>query len=377
LDLDPARPAALAWLPMNVGDLVRTMETIAPTRFAAAWDNVGLLVGDEAAPLSRVLLAIDCTSAVLQEARLGGSEAIVSYHPPIFDAAKRFLAGSMAFDAARSGVAIHSPHTALDVAEGGTNDVLSDALLMSEREPLRTLERKDAELKLVTFVPAAHVDAVSQAMFKAGAGRIGNYSSCGFRAPGIGTFFGELGTHPSVGQPGRLEESPELRFETVVPIARVVDVLRAMRAAHPYEEPAFDLVRLSAPPSALGMGRVGRVEAASVASLVERVKKALGIGDVLVAGPAERDVSRVAVCAGSGGDLLPDAIASGAELFLTGELRHHDALRAAAAGLTVVCVLHSASERAVLAALEGRLAEGLPGVAIARSEADRDPFVFA
>jgi dinuclear metal center YbgI/SA1388 family protein len=362
---------------MKIRDLVRALEAIAPTRFAAPWDNVGLLVGDEASPLSRVLLTIDCTAEVLHEARRDRSEAIVSYHPPIFEASKRFVAGSVAFEAACAGIAIHSPHTALDVADGGTNDVLADVLSMAEREPLRPLETRDAELKLVTFVPPAHLDAVTQAVFGAGAGRIGNYSSCAFHAPGIGTFVGGEGTHPAVGQPGRLEESTELRLETVVPLSRVRDVLQALRGAHPYEEPAFDLVRLAAPPAAAGMGRVGRVDASSVATILERIKGGLGIRHVLVAGPIDRDVSRVAVCAGSGGEFVADAIASRAQLFLTGELRHHDALRAAAAGLTVVCVLHSASERVALGSVERSLAEALPGVSIARSRTDRDPFVFA
>ena len=249
------------------------METIAPTRFAASWDNVGLLVGDAASPLARVLLTIDCTSEVLDEARRERVDAIVSYHPPLFAAAKRFLAGSIAHDAARAGIAIHSPHTALDVAEGGTNDVLADALAMTVREPLR---------------------------------------------------------------------------------------------------------RLSEPGSAnLGMGRVGALDGAPVAALVDRVKRALALGNVLVAGTTDRAISRAAVCAGSGGDLLPDAIDAGAQLFLTGEVRHHDALRAVAAGLTVMCTLHSASERAALEVLERRLAEGLAGVSIGRSRVDREPFVFA
>ena len=259
---------------MNVGDLVRAMEAIAPVRFAAAWDNVGLIVGDEASPLARVLLTIDCTSAVLDEARRERADAIVSYHPPIFAAEKRFLAGSIAHDAARAGIAIHSPHTALDAAEGGTNDVLADALAMTTRQPLR-----------------------------------------------------------------------------------------------PFEPASRDAMR--------GMGRVGALDAVSVGTLVSRVKASLSIEHVLVAGPVDREITRAAVCAGSGGDLLPDAIASGAQLFLTGELRHHDALRAVAGGLTVVCTLHSASERTALEGLERRLAERLAGVAVMRSRVDREPFVFA
>jgi dinuclear metal center YbgI/SA1388 family protein len=252
------------------------MEAIAPSRFAAPWDNVGLIVGDEESPLARVLLTIDCTPEVLDEARRERVDAIVSYHPPIFAAAKRFLAGSVAHDATRAGIAIHSPHTALDVAEGGTNDVLAAALSMTACQPLRLLETHAYEM-------------------------------------------------------------------------------REMR----------------------GMGRVGSLAAAPVSQLVERVKSALSLAQVLVAGDVDREITRAAVCAGSGGDLLGDAIESGAQLFLTGELRHHDALRAVAGGLTVVCTLHSASERTALEALERRLAERLTGVAIVRSRVDREPFTFA
>jgi dinuclear metal center YbgI/SA1388 family protein len=361
---------------MNVGDLVRAMEAIAPTSLAARWDNVGLLVGDEASALSRVLLAIDCTPAVVEEARRETCEAIVAYHPPIFEASKRFTAGSLAYDVARAGLAIYSPHTALDAAAGGTNDLLADAVAMIERAPLRSVEAGETEVKLVTFVPEDHVEAVSRALFAAGAGRIGDYSSCSFRAKGTGTFFGEEGTHPVVGAPGRLQEAPEVRLETVVPLAHLAGVVSALRQSHPYEQPAFDLVRLAAVPGGPGYGRVGTVQTAPTRMVIDRAKRSLGLAHVLVAGPLERDVYRVAVCAGSGGDFLTDAMASGAQLYLTGELRHHDALRAVAAGLTVVCALHSASERGVLVALERRLAERLPAASFVRSRADQEPFIF-
>ena len=176
---------------MIVADLVRVMETLAPTHLAAPWDNVGLLVGDPSRSVGRVLLTIDCRRSVVEEAVRGGYGAIVSYHPPIFEAQKRFVAGSVAYEAARADVAIYSPHTALDAADGGTNDVLADALGMTERAPLQTFDPPDAEYKLVTFVPEGDVEAVSRALFAAGAGRIGKYTSCSFRSPGTGTFFGE------------------------------------------------------------------------------------------------------------------------------------------------------------------------------------------
>jgi len=361
---------------MKVADLVGAMEATAPARFAAAWDNVGLLVGDPEAALERVLLTVDCTSEVLAEAARRTCEAIVSYHPPIFDAQKRFIAGSIAYEAARRGIAIHSPHTALDVADGGTNDVLADLLEMSDRAPLRAIEAPDMELKLVTFVPVERVEALSRAVFAAGAGRIGKYSSCSFRVAGTGTFFGEEGTRPAVGEAGRMEETPEIRVEAVVPVSLVGDVVRAMRTAHPYEEPAFDLVRVAAPPSGRGFGRVGSVPRATIGAWIERIKSALGVSHVLTSGDPGHEVTRAAVCAGSGGDFVGDAVKAAAQLLLTGEVRHHDALRARAAGLAIVCTRHSTSERTALAMLGRRLSELLPGVTIDQSNEDRDPFVF-
>ncbi|HXX68487.1 MAG TPA: Nif3-like dinuclear metal center hexameric protein [Polyangiaceae bacterium] len=255
---------------MNVGDLVRAMESIAPPRLAAAWDNVGLLVGDASAPLARVLLTVDCTPSVAEEAYGSRCEAIVAYHPVLFEGQKSFVSGTMAYELARAGVAIYSPHTALDAAAGGTNDVLADALEMTERRPLR----------------------------------------------------------PAVSEP------------------------------------------------AVGFGRVGAVAEQPVRRFVDRVKAALGVVQVLVAGPLDRPVSRAAVCAGSGAEFLGDAVGMGVHLFLTGELRHHDALRAIASGVTVVCTLHSVSERRAMASLERMLSERLGGVAVRCSAADREPFTF-
>ncbi len=358
---------------MKLHEITAALEAIAPTRDAAAWDNVGLLVGDPEADVNRVLLAIDLTREVLSEA-IGKRELVIAYHPPIFDGIKRVKAGSVVFDAIRAGVAIYSPHTALDVAPGGTNDVLADALGMTDRAPLRASDERDEAYKLVFFAPPADVEKVSRAAFDAGAGRIGAYSSCSFRAPGTGTFFGEAGTNPVVGERGRLETVDELRVEMVVPIARVDAVVRALRASHSYEEPAFDLVKLAAAPRGLGLGRVGRVAKTSRGDLVERAKKALGAERVLVAGRLDADATTVAVCAGSCGDLVHEASRAGVDLYLTGELRHHDALRAAATGMTVVCALHSVSERATLPHLARRLTAAVPGLDVAISAVDADPF---
>ncbi|HSV16221.1 MAG TPA: Nif3-like dinuclear metal center hexameric protein [Tepidisphaeraceae bacterium] len=358
------------------------MDDIAPTRHAESWDNVGLLVGDPAQSIIRVMLTIDYTAAVAAEARNENCDCIIAYHPPIFDAIKRITAdgpSGLIHDAIRRGVAIYSPHTALDVADGGTNDMLADAIGLpaENRQPLRLAQTKAMQYKLVVFVPERELDAVSSAMFAAGAGRIGKYSSCSFRSPGTGTFFGEAGTNPAVGESGKLETAQEVRLETVVPISKIHSVIEAMRSAHPYEEPAFDLNQLAAPPEGVGQGRIASFASpVLISELIGRIKRELEIESVLTAGPTEGSVSRAAVCAGSCGEFLDDAISQNAEFFLTGELRHHDAIKAANAGMTVICTLHSNSERAVLKRLRSRLQQRLPSVEFLLSQADRDPFVI-
>jgi dinuclear metal center YbgI/SA1388 family protein len=360
---------------MRLADLISALESIAPTRYAESWDNVGLLLGDPNQTISHVMLAIDYTTEVAAEAEKNGCEAVIAYHPPIFRPLKRIDAGSVIHDAMRRGVAIYSPHTALDVAEGGTNDVLADVLGLAEREPLKLAEIKASQYKLVVFVPEEALEKVSEALFAEGAGRIGKYSSCSFRSPGTGTFFGEEGTSPAVGRSGRLETAPEVRLETVLPISRIEAVIRALRKSHPYEEPAFDLVQLAAPAEGVGIGRVGRLpEPVERPELFERIKRGLEIGHLLVAGPTAGTIQRAAVCAGACGDLLDAAISAKAGLYLTGEMRHHDAIKAARAGVTVVCTLHSNSERAALKRLQKLLEQRLPEAVFLLSQADRDPF---
>jgi len=353
-------------------DLLPHLDALAPLSAAAEWDNVGLLAGDPAADVSRVLVTIDLTREVLAEAIAQECGLVVVYHPPLFRPVTRLAAGHVVFDAIRANVAVFSPHTALDAAAGGTNDVLADAVGMIDRAPLDRFEPKADAFKLVVFVPAAAVDTVSRAMFEAGAGRIGAYSACSFRSSGTGTFFGEEGANPSVGVAGRVETVDEMRVETVVPIARAADVVAAMRAAHPYEEPAFDLVRVAPPPSRVGMGRIGAIERTSRRAVIDRVKRALGADHVLVAGPLDGDASRVAVLAGSGAEHCRAARAAGADVYVTGELRHHDAL--AAGAMTVVCALHSVSERVAMAPFAERLRARVPGLDVAVSTVDRDPF---
>ncbi|MCC6422441.1 MAG: Nif3-like dinuclear metal center hexameric protein [Phycisphaerales bacterium] len=359
---------------IQVSHLVEAMERIAPTQYAEAWDNVGLLVGDPHQKIRRILLTIDYTRAVAAEVRQKRCDAVVAYHPPIFNPLKRLPADNLIFDAISRGVAIYSPHTALDVADGGTNDLLADVLGLENRAPLRQIEPKSIQYKLVTFVPRDHLDSVSKALFNAGAGQIGDYSHCSFRSAGTGTFFGQPGTNPAVGRRGHLEQVDEVRLETIVPISKIQSILSALRTAHPYEEPAYDLL-LTAPVSEnKGQGRIGDLKPIDRRGVIQKIKKTLGLKHLLVAGPTTGTITRAAVCAGSCGDLLQDARNQKAQLYLTGEMRHHDALLAAQEGMTIVCTLHSNSERAVLKRLQQKLLRELRGIKIIRSQNDADPF---
>jgi dinuclear metal center YbgI/SA1388 family protein len=359
---------------MLLSDLVAILEDLAPTRLAESWDNVGLIAGNPGQRISKVMLTIDYTPDVAREAAAQSVDCIIAYHPPLFSPVKRLLAPDVIYDAIHRGVALYSPHTALDVADGGTNDLLADILGLQNRQPLRLIEPKAREYKLVTFVPEDDLEKVATALFAAGAGRIGQYTQCSFRTPGTGTFKGDESTNPAVGQKGVYEKTSEIRIETVCPIARLPEVLAALRATHPYEEPAFDLVQLAAPPNKIGQGRIGDLPATSVPTLLQRIKTELSLPYLLVAGSTDQTINKAAVLAGAGREHLKDAISQGAQLYLTGEIPHHDALAAAKAGLTVVCTLHSNSERATLKRLRDRLAQRTRAVPFLLSNADKDPF---
>lgn len=360
---------------------VELLSRLAPLELAEDWDNVGLLVGmapdaTRAAAIHRVLFAIDLTEAVLDEALARQAELIVAYHPPIF-APLRKLDGTgtsrVLLRAARAGVAVYSPHTALDAAPEGVNDWLAAGVGNGTTAPLVDAARLDAsaELKLVTFVPPEHADTLRAALARAGAGVIGEYTECSTQASVTGTFLGGDATNPAVGSRGRLETVNETRLEMVCPKHALGAVSRVMRDVHPYEEPAWDVYPLAARPRAgFGMGRsVELAEPTTIAALVERLKGHLARPSLRVAStPTHRGggaVRRVAVCAGSGKSVFERA--RGFDVYVTGELSHHAVLAHLAAGASVILAEHSSTERGYLPTYAERLA--------ARSEGALETFV--
>lgn len=363
---------------MNVREITRVFEAIAPLELAADWDNVGLLIGDDASRVSKLLLCIDLTADVLDEALAAKANMVMAYHPVIFKTVSRVTADAapVVYRAARKGLAVYSMHTALDCAPGGTNDVLADVLGATDTRPLEVVE--PGRCKIVTFVPNEDLSAVADAAFGAGAGIIGEYSECSFFSHGLGTFHGSEASRPVLGEAGRHEAVEENRLELVAPRGAVVAVCEAIRSEHSYEEPAIDVYPLESTCGKRGLGRVGRLaRPTKLSTLVERLKKRLGLRHVLQAGPdADRPIGVVAVAAGSCGGMWRRAVAAGATLYVTGELKHHEALAAAAAGLSVICLGHSHSERIALEHLAGRLGEALPDLDVALSATDRDPYTI-
>jgi hypothetical protein len=224
-------------------------------------------------------------------------------------------------------------------------------------------------------VPVKSVNTVADAIHKAGAGAIGNYSHCSFRTDGLGTFKPLARANPAIGKPGKPERVHEVKLESVVPAEKIEAVVAAMRAVHPYEMPAFDVIRHYDVENRFGLGRIGKLaKPASMADLIANIKKVTGAKAVGIIGKEKRTVRSAAVCAGSCGKIINTAIDAGCDLYLTGELKHHMALAAQEAGITCLCLSHTVSERFALKKLVKQLQNQLKDVTIRRSKKDTDPF---
>ena len=372
----------------TVQSLLDAMDAVAPLALAEEWDNVGLIAGDARSALrGPVLLTIDLTDGVLSEAEGVGAGAILSYHPPIFHAIKRLVASDarqgLILRALSGGMAVVSPHTSLDAAPGCMSDWLADAVLepgqprSADRRALipRAIEDASGRCKIVTFVPASHVEQVRGALASAGAGTIGNYQACSFSATGTGTFLGNQGAHPTVGKVGQLEHVPEVRLEMVILRRAVPLAVELLRSLHPYEEPGIDVYPLE-PKAERGTGAGRRLTLdtpATIGELAQRVKTNLGLTHVQIA-PArgvESKLSRIGICPGAGASLVESASRESCEVFLTGEMKHHEVLAANAMGIGIILAGHSNTERGFLPRLAERLNAITPGLQARHAGADK------
>jgi len=367
---------------MKIKEIAEQVEKMVPLKLAQDWDNVGLLIGDAQRNVKNILLTIDITKDVLAEAKRLKIDLIISYHPVIWDGLKKITAdgqSSVVYDLVRSGIAVFSIHTALDSAIGGVNDGLAEIVGIVDGKPIGDYVETPAgdNYKLVVFIPIELVAKVSNAIFTAGAGAIGNYSHCSFQAEGTGTFLPLEGAKPAIGKKGKVEKVAEVRFETIVPAEKLDDCIAAMKKAHPYETPAFDVFKLYDNQNKFGLGRIGKLEKPMrVNKIIERIKKHTGARAIGIVGDEKRLVKTAAVCAGSCGKIINSVIASKADLYLTGELKHHHALAAQEARLTCICLSHSVSERFILKKFAKELQKQLKPVTIRISKKDADPFTW-
>jgi len=348
-------------------DATRFLDSLFPPSSAESWDAVGLVAGDPAQPVRRVLLAVDPVGAVVDEAIEWGADLLVVHHPlllrPVHSVAATTFKGALVHRLVRAGTALHVAHTNADSAAGGVADALAEAVGLVDLRPLVPAVLPAVD-KHVVFVPEQHAEAVLDAMAAAGAGALGDYARCAWATTGTGTFEPLPGAAPAIGEVGRRETVRETRLEMVAPRRARAAVVAAMRAAHPYEEPAFDVLELATLPAETGLGRVGSTQGSpSLGEFARHVAAVLPrtAHGVRVAGDLEAPVRTVAVVGGAGDSLFDQVRASGADAYLTADLRHHPASEAREQALfegrgpALVDVSHFASEWPWLARAATRL----------------------
>jgi dinuclear metal center YbgI/SA1388 family protein len=375
---------------MRLADVIALVEGWYPPHRAEEWDAVGLVCGDPAADVRRILLAVDPVQAVADEAVALGADLVIVHHPLFLTGVTSVAAstpkGRVVHQLLGAGTALLTAHTNADSPAGGVSEAIALALGLGDIAPLDA-DPVEPHDKVVAFVPVPDAEAVRTAITEAGAGAVGNYDSASFSTPGEGRFRPLAGANPTIGSVGDLEVVEEVRVEAVVPRALRSVVLAALRAAHPYEEPAYDVIEL-APlvDETRGSGRIGTLAEpmtlGAFAEFAATVFPATAPG-LRVAGDPDQLVRRIALCGGSGDFLLDRARSAGADVYLTSDLRHHPASESReAGGPALVDVAHWAAESLWLPVLRDRLVAGLAagddtvGVTVHVSTIPTDPWTF-
>lgn len=310
-----------------LNDIIETIESVAPVAWQESYDNAGLQVGNRYQPVAGAVVCIDVTEGVVDEAIALGYNLIVSHHPLLFKGLKSITGNNcverIVAKAIRHDIAIYAAHTNLDNAPGGVSFRMARKLGLTDVRVLDPLP--GLLMKLVTYVPVAHLERVRTALFEAGAGHTGNYDRCSFGQEGEGTFRPGLHANPYCGTIGELHREAETRLEVVVPAYAQRAVTAALKRSHPYEEPAFDWIALANRWEQVGAGVVGNLpEPADEILVLERLKEIFGTGCVKHSPLHGRKISRVALCGGAGASLMAKAVSAGADMFVTGEIRYHD-----------------------------------------------------
>lgn len=342
-----------------VGEIIEVLQSWAPLSLKEPWDNPGLLIGSPEQGVQKVMVTLDVMMDSVDYAVSHGVDLIVSHHPIIFSGIKSIRTdtydGAMYQKLLAHHISVYSAHTNLDNADGGVNDVLARRLGL--RDVTGFIPGAEEKMyKIAVYVPASHGAAVRNALAQSGAGHTGNYSHCSFTAAGEGRFKAQAGTHPFIGTVGKLETTPEERIETIVPQHKLQAAIEAVMAVHPYEEPAYDIYPLANKGHQYAMGRVGTWPTPEPAGIVlQKIKRALKRDVLPFAGNIDAVVTKVALLGGAGAGFMKEAKAAGAQLYLTGDMRYHEAQEAVKLGLVAVDGGHFGTEHLVVSDLQERL----------------------
>jgi dinuclear metal center YbgI/SA1388 family protein len=367
---------------VNGHEIIQLFEQFAPKGYAMEGDKIGLQVGRLNKTVENVLVTLDVAEKVVDEAIAKNIQLIISHHPLIYRPLQKIdtetSAGRIIEKLMKHEIAVYAAHTNLDVAPGGVNDLLAEALGLTNIEILVPTYEKKLK-KLVVFVPEENAQEVKAALGNAGAGAIGNYSHCSFTAAGIGEFLPGENTNPYIGEHGKLEQVKEVRIETIIPEEMEKKVLSAMIKAHPYEEVAYDLYPLENKGEPLGLGRIGYVDEMTLKEFAEHVKNSLEVSGVRVVGDLNAPVRKVAVLGGDGNKYFMSAKFKGADVYVTGDIYYHVAHDAMYAGLNMIDPGHNVEKvmkQGVVNVLSRLCREKQYNVSFISSEIHTDPFQF-
>ncbi|WP_461201066.1 Nif3-like dinuclear metal center hexameric protein [Anoxybacillus sp. TBDG-1] len=367
----------------NGYEMIQLFEQFAPKHLAMEGDKIGLQIGTLNKPIRRIMITLDVLEHVVDEAIEHKIDLIIAHHPPIFRPLKHIVTdqpyGRMIEKCIKHNIAIYAAHTNLDIAKGGVNDWLAEALQLQNVNVLVPTYEEQLK-KIVVYVPRTHADVVRKAMGDVGAGHIGNYSHCTFNTEGIGTFLPREGASPFIGQQGKLETVEEVRIETIVPARLQRKVIQAMLQAHPYEEVAYDVYPLDNKGTTYGLGRIGTLsEEMTLQQFAQHVKTSLRVPSVRVVGELTNRVHKVAVIGGDGNKYVHEAKMSGADVYVTGDLYYHVAHDALMLGLNVVDPGHHVEKvmkEGVANVLKTICAQQKFDVDIYVSQTNTEPFTF-
>ncbi len=361
------------------GEIFKALEEWAPRDLAYDWDNVGLQVGSAGDKTEKVLVTLDVIESVVDEAIRQEVNLIVAHHPLIFKPLKQIdfqsFKGKVIKKLIEHNITVYASHTNLDIAEGGVNDLLSEALHLTQTSPLVHV-RNESFLKLSVFVPQTHAEQVRDALGMSGAGHIGNYSHCTFQSSGQGSFMPLEGTKPYLGNQNELEIVEEIKIETIIKEKDLNHVISMMKRAHPYEEVAYDLFPLKHIGESMGLGRIGKLEyPTQLRELCDQIKQAYSMDHLRVTGDQDKQIKSVAILGGSGEKYIYQAKKMGADVFITGDVTYHLAQDAQEMGLAIIDAGHYI-EKIMKQATKEYLDKSIPGLPIITSEVHTDPFQF-